>query len=688
MAAAIASTTSVVTDQTTAANDVTANDMTLLDDAAYTHEGTAYFYGADTPYRILWLNVGTAAEAAVTLTWQYYSSASASWVALAGVVDNTVAYTVSGTSTVSWTMPYDMGTTTVGSRVAYWVRAREAVTGENPIGMPLGTQAYYETGQWWAYADSMGTNDAKNYTLSLGGAQDLVSNHQTFVGQNGVTTTDATGLELAANQWQIRVDGFIATDATTTDGVAPRRLAYKAGAVNVYVSAVNTITATLTGTTTTASVSIWAVSEGDHTIAVQSVGGEISISSDGVSSTSTAPALTIADTADDWSWGTGDSVLWFDSIKLRRYVDGYLAFRMDGSTGADTYTWSANPTTNYGTENRVFPITCEALCAPDVYRYAYLEWDISDLPSTAVVTRATTTLYSLGVNASVLTGTLSQVAGAWTETTLTYATAPAAGAVVATASIPVTAANVTWDVSTGVAEWVAGTTTDNGFVLSVSDATGGATGTSHPAREWTTASQRPLLEVAFTDTAAFDGTWSDAFNALWYQLYQPPTVLLQDESGGSHSGRLYWPAEPTGLGSPATTTYLAVTSTLLASVNTPAALTVGAQVPSVVSPVEALPQAFATGTGASIPILGPALAPFFAQANVPMRFFAILFAIATTVGAGAGAVKMMSLRAGLVVMGIMLVAWSFLGGGIVPMWTLFVYVPAAGVAWLAEDKIA
>lgn len=137
MVGAIADDGGVQTDDTTAANNDTANDMTLL--PAVPAVNDAYYFGGGRTYSQLTVNIGTQGVGTWTITWEYWNGA---WVALSGVTDNTNGFTATtGNKTVTFTTPTDWATTTVKTISAYWIRARvSAYTSKTTI--PKGTQSF------------------------------------------------------------------------------------------------------------------------------------------------------------------------------------------------------------------------------------------------------------------------------------------------------------------------------------------------------------------------------------------------------------------------------------------------------------------------------------------------------------------------------------------------------------------
>ena len=113
------------TDETTEANEDTADDMTLAPAAPVV--GDAYYFGFHRIFRKVRIDVSTPATtigAGFGLTWEY-STGSDSWLSLAGVVDGTSNFFNAGANDVTWTVPSDWDTDEVGSiSNLYWVRGR------------------------------------------------------------------------------------------------------------------------------------------------------------------------------------------------------------------------------------------------------------------------------------------------------------------------------------------------------------------------------------------------------------------------------------------------------------------------------------------------------------------------------------------------------------------------------------
>ena len=126
------------TTETTAANNATTNDMTLMPDPDSV--GDAYYFGSYNQVKAIRVNVSTAGiGAGATITWKYWDGSS--WSNLAGVTDGTNSFKNSGVGNVTFTMPSDWAETTVGAAsTSYWIKA-ELTSGDYTT-IPIGAQAW------------------------------------------------------------------------------------------------------------------------------------------------------------------------------------------------------------------------------------------------------------------------------------------------------------------------------------------------------------------------------------------------------------------------------------------------------------------------------------------------------------------------------------------------------------------
>ncbi len=136
--AAIAEDDAVFTDQTTEANEGTADDMDLLPAVPVLIEDK-YYFGAQNPFGRLDLDVSTVGTGTYTLTWEYFNGST--WVALSGVTDGTTDFKTSGLESVTFTIPSDWAATTVNSQGPFFFIRAEMQAG-TVTQVPLGEQAF------------------------------------------------------------------------------------------------------------------------------------------------------------------------------------------------------------------------------------------------------------------------------------------------------------------------------------------------------------------------------------------------------------------------------------------------------------------------------------------------------------------------------------------------------------------
>jgi len=135
---AVADNGGVQTDETVAANNATANDMTLL--PAIPAVNDAYYFGYPVVWDWLRLNIGTAGAGVWTIVWEYWNGIN--WMELPDIQDGTSHFGNAGINEVIFTRPGDWATTDAGGITSlYWIRAR--VSAYTSIAtQPLGTQAW------------------------------------------------------------------------------------------------------------------------------------------------------------------------------------------------------------------------------------------------------------------------------------------------------------------------------------------------------------------------------------------------------------------------------------------------------------------------------------------------------------------------------------------------------------------
>jgi len=124
----------VFTDETSAANDDTADDVTLLPAAVAAND--AFYFGSDDVFTALEVIISTPAATPVgwTVDWEYYDGSA--WTTLPFLVQELETLEeAAGTYVNTWNAPADWTATTVNAQSAYWVRANlsAATSGAGPL---------------------------------------------------------------------------------------------------------------------------------------------------------------------------------------------------------------------------------------------------------------------------------------------------------------------------------------------------------------------------------------------------------------------------------------------------------------------------------------------------------------------------------------------------------------------------
>jgi hypothetical protein len=162
---------------------------------------------------------------------------------------------------------------------------------------------------------------------------------------------------------------------------------------------------------------------------------------------------------------------------------------------ADSYAWSLQPTQNYGSQI--------ALVVKSGAN-SYIQFNLSTLPTGASVSKATLRLF---VDAVAKNGSFNvyPVTSSWSESTLTWNTAPTVGASVA-GPITVNGSSlnqfVLIDVTSLVQGWVSGSTVNHGLALELVGTTGSF---SFDSKESFLTAHQPELETEVTGPAGAIG---------------------------------------------------------------------------------------------------------------------------------------------------------------------------------------
>jgi hypothetical protein len=135
----------VFTDETTAANNDTANDVNFFA-AGGTALNDAYYFGSDEVFTALELKISTPAIAPDwTVVWEYYNGSA--WVTLPMTVNafGVMGMLVAGNFVSYWTAPANWAKTTVDTDNAYYIRMRVTVPGVATT-YPLGQRVWLGPG--------------------------------------------------------------------------------------------------------------------------------------------------------------------------------------------------------------------------------------------------------------------------------------------------------------------------------------------------------------------------------------------------------------------------------------------------------------------------------------------------------------------------------------------------------------
>jgi hypothetical protein len=170
----------------------------------------------------------------------------------------------------------------------------------------------------------------------------------------------------------------------------------------------------------------------------------------------------------------------------------------------DTYTNSADPTTNYGAQK-----TLDVDAAKEI---TYIQFNLSSIPTGASISQATLKLY---VNTVSTAGAFEVYAvnGAWTESALTYSLAPALGSVI-DSNVPITTADknqyILIPMTSTVQEWVNTPSSNNGLALVAV----GSFNATFDSKETTTTSHPPELDVVFAGDGTITGVTTASGSGL------------------------------------------------------------------------------------------------------------------------------------------------------------------------------
>jgi len=109
-----------LTDETSEANNVERDDVTLLPESPAVDD--AFYFGETEPFTGFAIDISTEGVGTWDVVWEYWDGNS--WKGLNNVSDGTADFTSGGASTVYWDLPSDWLRTDVGGNSRYFVRAR------------------------------------------------------------------------------------------------------------------------------------------------------------------------------------------------------------------------------------------------------------------------------------------------------------------------------------------------------------------------------------------------------------------------------------------------------------------------------------------------------------------------------------------------------------------------------------
>jgi hypothetical protein len=174
----------------------------------------------------------------------------------------------------------------------------------------------------------------------------------------------------------------------------------------------------------------------------------------------------------------------------------------DATDGKDVYVYENIPTQNYETSALTF-VSGDGV--GDRCR-AYLQFDVSAIPSTAVILQANLGLYYISQSGTATAGTVGAygVTSSWDETTITWDDQPSAAATTLdTYAMPASATSsfLYWDIKALVRYWVDGSVTNYGIALVDTDEASYEGWKGLVTSDSATANQRPKLVIQYYDPA-------------------------------------------------------------------------------------------------------------------------------------------------------------------------------------------
>lgn len=145
-------------------------------------------------------------------------------------------------------------------------------------------------------------------------------------------------------------------------------------------------------------------------------------------------------------------------------IDPTLALQPDGVAGKDAQMRDGAPSTNYGSHSNI-----STNYSGNVTLEAYLQFDVSPIPTGATITSATFAAWHRSNTTTGHVWDINESLASWDEMLINWTNRPAVDTVVADTLTHVNGSPGVWREHTGMAaltqSWVSGTSTNNGFRL-------------------------------------------------------------------------------------------------------------------------------------------------------------------------------------------------------------------------------
>lgn len=688
---AFASSTVAKTDETASSTNATPNDMTLMEVSPAV--GEAYHLGLHTPGRIVTLTVGTAGDGTWSITWEYWNGSA--WAEFVNVVDNTDGFTTSGTQTITWDMPIAWATSTENGTTAYWSRARVSAF-SSIAAQPLGTRARYETGQWWVFESALGESQVRTYSLFVGGP-DMQSFHPMMVGPQGITTTDSSTLEPGDDvAWELAITGFFDTSAARVGENIVDKEAAGDRPIRIWVSAENEVTARIEDAdlVTALNLVLSGITPGAYALTLDhsTTTNDHTFAMGSNTTTSVAEITDLIDNAAVWEWAQGGTMPYIDSIVFTGALTPLLAYDVaaaadDGyvQLSAFVYPPTGTPVARVeAPDSNIELITVRRGLDGSLFEIVtgLVRWDTSSLPDDATVLSASVRLDVRNIHNNDGRNLTADWYDVWPIDTADYSETAQTGALSAAIGSVTCGTPPACDADPNYNTF----TLTNASNVSLTGFTGlrfhvdGGEPTAQNLISWDSYDAAGATQARLSVTYRVPTATTDF--GLLYQATTTPSLTIFDRAGNGNTGNFTFPPQSNG-------TNVTVTMQPLTSPNTPQRLSRDAINADIAGEIASLPALTGEDSGSFLPLF-PLVSEIMAgsgSTGIPIRvgwtiLAALVVVVAMMVAAPAGAILSLSIG------GILLVAFSQMGDGLIPLWVFFVYLPMAVGAVFVKQRLA